>query len=234
MGSESQIRAFLEKWKEQQISASEIQYVVFSEHFTSQPEILRVANAKSSSKKNLFEDKQLPKFDNRLQEIGIANVKENVQLTIPGKFQPYPYSCDLKKDALEKLVKIFALNDEGEWQEQEGKWQQQESKGSSISFAFCEDNNGNNCELKLVFQPEGTLPQGRIGLIQVQVIPSRNNVDLPTWISEWDMGNIDIAPEQFDGAKTVNLQRIASSLKDSLLSVARPTIVELDLLVDRR
>ena len=48
------------------------------------------------------------------------------------------------------------------------------------------------------------------------------------------MGNIDIAPEKFDGSKTVNLKHIADSLKNSLLISAHPAIAELDLVIDER
>lgn len=230
MGSELQLRAFLEQWQEKGVPAYDIQYVTFSEYFTSQVTILRVSDAKNTDKENLLEDNSLSKSDDRLQEVVIPNRKEKVNLRLPGKFQKYPYACDLKNDKLEKHVKIFTLSDEGQWNEQEGKWQQQESKGANISFSL----DGNSCELNLTFQPEGILPQGQIGLLQVQIVPSRQSVDLPPWISEWDMGNIDIAPEQFDGSKTVNLKHIADSLKDSLLTSIQPTIVELDLVVDGR
>ena len=119
---------------------------------------------------------------------------------------------------------------------EKGEWQEQDSKGARATFIWSKDTdeNGNNCTLELTFQPGITLPWGQIGLIQVQVVPSRENLQLPEWILEWDMGDIDVALEQFDGAKTVNLERIASSLKDSLMATAHPTIAELYLVIDGR
>lgn len=231
MGPEAQVRTFLDKWNRQQIPASDMQYVVFSEHFATQTSSLRLADAKGAAKKNIFEDKQLSKEDDRLQEAGIADRKEMVELTIPGKLQLYPYSCVLNADALEKRVKIFTLDDENNWQEQQGRWQQQESKGASVSFKLLEDNA---CELGLSFPPEGTLPKGKVDLLEVQVVPTRQSMSLPSWIAEWDMGDIDTAPEQFNGAKTANLRRLADSLKESLLAAAQPTLVELDIVVDSR
>lgn len=138
-----------------------------------------------------------------------------------------------EKNANSNNDKDTYKNTEGE----KGEWQEQECNGvTEVSFKWDDavDKNGNNCTLGLTFQPGITLPWGQIGLIQVQVVPSRENLQLPEWISEWDMGDIDVAPDQFDGAKTVNLERIASSLKDSLMATAHPTIAELYLVIDGR
>lgn len=120
----------------------------------------------------------------------------------------------------------------------DGGWQEQECNGVKKVFFKWDDDavdeNGNNCTLELTFQPGITLPWGQIGLIQVQVVPSREDLQLPEWILAWDMGDIDVAPDQFNGAKTVNLERIASSLKDSLMATAHPTIAELYLVIDGR
>ena len=139
---------------------------------------------------------------------------------------------DAEKNATANKDDTTNKSTEGE----KGGWQEQESKGAEGTFTWDDDadENGNNCTLTLTFKPGITLPWGRIGLLQVQVVPSRESLQLPEWISEWDMGDIDIAPDQFDGAKTVNLERIASSLKDSLVATAHPTIAELYLVIDGR
>ena len=132
MGSEQQLRAFLDKWKREDVPASRIEYVTFSEYFTSQVTALRVSDAKNAKKKNLLENNSFSKSDDRLQEVVVSNRREIVDLQVPGEFQKYPYACDLKKDALEKQVKIFTLDDKGHWQEQKDKWQQQGSKWAKV------------------------------------------------------------------------------------------------------
>ena len=220
MGSEPQIRAFLERWKEQRLPSNEMRYVVFSEHFTENAGALRVADAKVS--KNLFISTELSRSDERLQEIGISNPNAEVQLVLPFKPQPYPDACTLNPNALERQIKVFAWNDDNTWQEQP-------LNDGSVSVSF-----DDNLDLNLAFKAAGALPLGRIGLLQVRLIPTRRSVELPQWLSDWDMGYIDAAPEQFDGSKTVNLQRIAASLKESLLVAAQPTIADLYLVVDGR
>ncbi len=222
MGSEPQIRAFLDMWKDQKFSA-EVHEVLFSEHFASKTLAFRVGDL--TIKQNLILTNRLRKADDRLQEVGISNGNEQVKLTIPGKCQLDPYACPLSGE-LDNRVKVFAWNET----DAGGQWQQQSDKNAKVSFAL----NGDNCELTLTFSPNEILPQGRISLVQVLIVPSRKSTNLPMWISDWDMGNIDITPDQFDGSKTVNLQRIATSLKDSLLTAAQPTIAELNLVIDGR
>ena len=231
MGSESQVLAFLEKWQRLDMPSNEIQYVVFSEYFSLQPEFLRVSNANAKDKKNLLENRTLLKSDERLQEIVIVDHNEEVSLKIPFKLQLNSEGKNriLSENFFDKKTKIFVLSDEGGWQEKD-------DKGANVSVLLTDfnDENGRNHQLEILFSPESTLFPGRINLIQVQVIPAKDKLTLPGWISNWDMGNIDIAPEQFNGAKTVNLKRIADSLKDSLFSITSPIIVELDLVIDER
>ena len=224
MGSEPQIRAFLDMWEAQNVPAEvEVNKVLFSEHFALKTMAFRVSDL--TSKKNLILDSRLRKADDRLQEVGIAKRNEKVELTIGGKCQLDPYACPLS-DKLDNRVKVFAWNENDEG----GEWQQQSGESADVSFTL----NGDNCELTLKFSPNEILPQGRISLLQVLIVPSRQSTSLPMWITDWDMGDIDIAPDKFDGSKTVNLQRIATSLKDSLLTAAQPTIAELNLVIDGR
>ena len=225
MGSDAQIRKFLEKWKEQNLPKDHI--IVFSEYFT-QPKILSVADAKNS--KNIFGSNRLQKTDNRLQEIGIANMEEDVKLSIPVEFSLVSDNCEIKNEnndsIFQKNVKIFALN--------EGTWQEQNNEVSKVEFT---DNNADkkyNYDLTLEFQPKVTLSPGHIGLVQIQIIIPQENITIPQWINDWDMGNIVITPENFNGAKTVNLKNIAESLRGSMFATTQPQIVELDLVVDRR
>ena len=279
MGSEPQVRTFIERWKEKMPSEN-IKYVVFSEYLATY-----VADMQNTTRENLFGDGQLMKADSRLQEVGVADRDKEAKFTLRGKLKKNDYCCLVNKNLVgEHPVKVFAWvdtivkgesvdNDKAGEKDEEnglldkistwfgkdedaekdatdnkgenvnsdkasekGEWQEQDSKGARATFIWSKDTdeNGNNCTLELTFQPGITLPWGQIGLIQVQVVPSRENLQLPEWILEWDMGDIDVALEQFDGAKTVNLERIASSLKDSLMATAHPTIAELYLVIDGR
>lgn len=230
MGTETQVRAFLEKWMEKESKNGEMEYVVFSEHFTE--DVLNFQLSKAKDKQNLFEDRQLPKADDRLQEVGFADKNNRVQITLPGKCQLLPYGC-LKAENISNLdsrVTIYSLNSDDVWEKYDG------SKKPDVVFESTSnaDGEGNNCELKLGFHADSVMPRGRIGLMQVQILPSRQNLELPEWLTAWDMGDIDANPELFDGSKTVNLGKIGASLKDTLLTAAQPTLAEFYLVVDGR
>ncbi len=231
MGAESQVRAFLEKWKKVDASSNEIQYVVFSEYCSLPSDFLRVSNAKAIDKKNLLENRTLLKSEEQLQEVVIVDYTEKVSLKIPFKFSfnSEDKNCLLSENAFDKRARIFVWNDEGEWQVQDDK-----QDNLRLALTDLNDETENNHLLELSFNPQSTLLPGRINLIQVQVIPEKNKLSLPEWISDWDMGNIDIAPEQFNGAKTVNLKKITDSLKDSLFAQTLPIITELNLVIDER
>lgn len=247
MGSHEKVRYFLNEWKRLN-PVGEMEYVVFSEYLTAEPVTFRVADA--TAKKNIYEDRRLKKSDDRLQEIGIAKRDKIVELVVPAKIDLAPYVC-LREDQLENLtprVRIFELHEEDEkpedgekravWQEDADGWQREErNEGSHISLKEAsegEKEKGYSYALHLAFSPDRLLPKGRIGLLDVEIVPARENLSLPDWISAWDMGNIDAQIDELDGSKTANLKRIAESLKSSLLVSSNPTIARLDIVVDGR
>ena len=293
MGSESQVQAFLERWKDkmssENIKPENIKYAVFSEYFATYD------IKKYSLDENLYGDDELIKTDSRLREAGVNDPKSKASFTIHGNLKKNEDCCsvrdktslehppvkvfiwsdtavkgasvendnDAEKDSSDKknnsaendtevglLDKIFswfgndddakkdssdkkdssAENDKEVDKGVQSQWQELESNGAEAKFVW---NDDNTFTLNVTFNPEITLPKGKIGLIQVLVAPSREDLQLPEWISQWDMGDIDAAPNQLDGSKTFNLKRIAASLKDYLMDSANPTIAELYLVIKK-
>ena len=168
----------------------------------------------------------MPKSDKKLKEIGISDWEDDVEFSIPTEFNLYSENCEVTE--FKEKVKLFALNN-GNWQE--------ENNADKITVKFLPvSKNGNNYDynLTLKFKPKNTLPLGKIGLMQVQIVVPRENIKIPDWITEWDMNNIDISAENFDGTKTVNLKSIAESLKSSVIADTQDKIFELDLVIDGR
>mgnify|MGYP002623580809 CR=1 FL=1 len=243
MGPETHLRAFLEEWQRKNMWVGEMEYVVFSENFILQEQALRMSDA--TVKKNLFEDRQLPKKDERLQEVGIGDNKKEVEIALPFECRLDPYGCLREEQlaSLDKNVKIFVWQDggseegdEGNWRELAGRWDETKGNGAGISL-LCnggEGKQGSNCTLNLNFSPKDVFPSGKICAMQVQLAPGRRSLALPDWVGEWDMGSIDTGADSFDGTRTVNLLRIATSLKDSLQVAAHATVAELYLVVDGR
>ena len=53
---------------------------------------------------------------------------------------------------------------------------------------------------------------------------------LPPWVELWSV-NVDGAAKNFDGSKTVNLNRVLGSLKDSIFAAARPALMNINFVV---
>ena len=57
---------------------------------------------------------------------------------------------------------------------------------------------------------------------------------MPDWIRAWNMDSSAVNMGQFDGSKTVNFLHIAESLKDSVLSTAQPSLVNMNLVIQTK
>ena len=95
-------------------------------------------------------------------------------------------------------------------------------------IAFSGENNYYSTEDGVLFDTAKNL------LITYPTGKKDTTYTIPDWITEWDMNNIDISAENFDGTKTVNLKSIAESLKSSVIADTQDKIFELDLVIDGR
>ena len=89
MGSESQIRAFIEEWNRNKsdLPANDMHHIVLSKYISSRIENLRVANAKASDKKNFLSDRRIlgtekltQEAKELLQEIVIVDSSDEVSV----------------------------------------------------------------------------------------------------------------------------------------------------------
>lgn len=243
IGPESELRVFLEKWQAKQKEMpvdNEIKCIIFKEHFLSQPNALSLTEAiKNKNTSNIITDNRLDKADDRLQEASVANSREKTSVNLPINCKLDDNLCQINVQNLNNDIKIqsYVLESNGE----NSHWTKRENKGTeNPTLDISQNQNGDDGKqylkgnLNLSFTLDKALPTGKIGLLQVQVIPTSQSVQLPDWITEWDMGNVDNDYGLLDGAKTNNLTHIMASLKESLFAVANPIILEFDLVIDRR
>ena len=224
MGPENQIGEFLEKWRSHQSGHAEMQYVVFSEHFAPQAEKIDFSQAEME---NIFEDDRLEKADRRLMEIGIADMSEPARLKIVVDCRPAFAACPIDSGKMHLISRVFAMNEDVTWDVIGDE--------NSIPMSFSKHEGDENAyDIELQIQPEQVLRPGSINVLQVQVVPTARSVALPSWVEQWNMPDIDISPEAFDGSKTVNLQHVMASLKDSMLISSHPALAEMYLLIDAR
>ena len=115
------------------------------------------------------------------------------------------------------------------------EWQHYDNPDQDAKVSFKKkDGADNSYEMIVKFNPENTLKSGEINFIHVSVAPEPKGYQIPDWIKQWNMANIDVSPDQFDGSKTVNLLHIIESLKDSVFASAHPSLANINLVVDLR
>ena len=84
--------------------------------------------------------------------------------------------------------------------------------------------------IKVALTPEKSLAQGKLNFVRIKILPKEQGFRLPPWIDLWNV-NVDASTKIFDGSKTLNLNRVLGSLKDSIFSAARPALVEINFVV---
>ena len=220
MGPDAKVRDFMERWKERQQGINETHYLLFSEILMDKQGDF--SNLKQKKATNLFLDDRLGIKEKRIREFGIDSYGDLASLTVDFRYQPAFGSCPLDMGELQSDIALRALSEDGEWKPVD--------RAGDIE-ATVQENAGHpgEYEVTVKFTPENTLASERLNFLHVAVVPKPKGYKMPDWIKAWNMSNVDISPDYFDGSKTVNLWHIAESLKDSAISAARPQLVDLDM-----
>ena len=224
MGSENEVMEFMERWKDKQTAPNEMNYVLFSETLTSPA--VNFSNLSLGEMQNFFIDENLDINDKRMKEFGIDTFDEPAVLNVSFSYQPVFGACPLDINALNTKVQVFTLEEENQWQLNEAE--------NDASLELKEDEKQPSLyHVKLTFTPSRTLKPDKINFVNASLVPSAKSYKLPDWINRWNMANVDVAPEQFDGSKTINLIHVMESLKDSVLISARPALINMNLVIKR-
>lgn len=227
MGPENKVADFMSRWKERQDSNNETEYLLLSENLTEQAKNDTKLFLEDENTQNVYIDEKLGIKDRRIQEIGITDKGKDVQIATDFNYKPLFGSCLLDMNALKTSVDVMTLENE-EWQHYDNP-----DQDAKVSFKK-KDGADNSYEMIVKFNPENTLKSGEINFIHVSVAPEPKGYQIPDWIKQWNMANIDVSPDQFDGSKTVNLLHIIESLKDSVFASAHPSLANINLVVDLR
>lgn len=223
MGSDGKVKNFLAKWKERQTMPNETGYLLLSENLIDGAGDFSALKIKSSE--NLYADERLGIKDKRMKEFGVDSFADPVSLTVSFAYRPTLGACPLDMNALKTSVKIFSLEDE--------TWQRTEQDGDAKVTVAPSGDAADDYDVTLTFTPETNLAADRINFVAAAVTPDAKGYRLPDWVRAWNMANVDVSPSDFDGAKTTNLLRVIESLKDSALSAAQPSLVKINLVIDK-
>ena len=244
MGNESAVKYFMEEFKDRQNLPNETEYLLLVKNLSA------VSNSLSEQEilemENIFREDKFDAAKNVVREFGIKSFNEPTTFVLQFKSETPLGACPFEFD-LKSRVNVFAFEN-SEWQNFSEKEfavkisaadeQEPEEKIIPDEDFYAEikpvEGTENIFTLKLIFTPAKILKSGVINFVNVSVSPTGKSYKLPAWVEKWSMANTDISPENFDGAKTVNLTRVLGSLKDSLYSAESPNLINLNLILYER
>lgn len=200
LGREEMISDFMHRFSERQTLDNETQYLLLSENLT--------ATASDFSKMNLLEmqnffvDSKFSLDEEGAKEFGLDKFSEPAAFSVQFDYNAPLGACPMNMNELDSSAKIFML-DEGEWSEQ-SRNDVQITLGTYV--------------VKVELTPKKSLREDKINFVQASIAPTAKGYQLPDWVRSWNKANVDVAPENFDGSKTVNQIHVLGSLKDSVLT----------------
>lgn len=214
MGNDADVRSFIAKCKERFGTRDNVKYLLLSDKLVASIPYLK--DMDMSDTKNLFNDNTLNIQDNRILEMGINDLDEEVDLSATFGFEPYGDVCKIDVNKLKPLVIVNHLQD--------GEWVTLEEKGD-IAADMKQTDDGSGFKWNVKFMPRKVLSSGSVNLLEIFITPGKDGLQLPSWVQEWNVDSQDIfAAGQFDGTKTVNLVRLISSLKDNSVAHSIPSV----------
>lgn len=222
MGSEVTISDFMEKFRERQSLPNEVQYLLLSENLTESTDDF--SRLKFQDVENFFANESLSISDKRVKEFGIDSFNSPATFSVNFEYRKPLGGCPLDMSALAKDVRILTLN--------EGTWQLKDD--NDVNIELIPSNEANHYVAKVTLSPEKTFVKGKVNFVQASLSPTAKGYKLPEWVKNWSMANVDVAPENFDGSKTVNLIHVLGSLKDSVFATAHPALLNINFIVDLR
>lgn len=224
LGQDSEVKKFIQLWKNRYAKTNEVQYLVFSENLMDK--VADLSNMEIKDSNNIFSDEQLSLPNQTLKEYDIDSLDENSSLTASFNYSSATDGCNLDMNKLSPDIKVWVLKD--------GRWQESEQSGDiKCTFRSDESQEGNYL-VSVNFTGEKTLTPNSINLIHIAIKPEDTGFILPDWIRAWNMDSSAVNMGQFDGSKTVNFLHIAESLKDSVLSTAQPSLVNMNLVIQTK
>jgi len=223
MGSEVSINEFMDKFRERQTMPNETNYLLLSENLTESTDDF--SRLQVHDLENFFSDDRLNISDKRVKEFGLDTFNKDAKFEVDFDYKQPLGACPLDMTALAQNVRVLYLSEQ-EWlvkDENDLKIELEQIEGAADSYA---------AEIKL--NPEKTFVRGYVNFVQASLSPTAKGYKLPDWVKAWNMANVDVEPQNFDGSKTVNLIHVLGSLKDSVFAAAHPSLLNINFIVDCR
>ena len=223
MGSEFSINEFMEKFKERQTLPNETNYLLLSENLTDSTDDF--SQLQVQELENFFTDDRLNISDKRVKEFGVDSFNDAATFTVRFDYKQPLGACPLDMAALSSQVRVLFLSEQ--------EWKVKDENDIKIELLPVAGAS-NIYTAKVTATPEKTFVRGAVNFVQASLSPTAKGYKLPDWVKAWNMANVDVAPENFDGSKTVNLIHVLGSLKDSVFAAAHPALLNINFIVDNR
>ena len=218
MGRDDVVKNFLRKFNERQTLPNDTGYLLLSENLTETPSDF--SNFELGEVENFYSDDTLG-LDNRVKEFGLDNFNEAASFMFSWQYNPPLGACPLDLSEIDSAIEIFSVDGE-EWTPLDK---------NDVRVSLLKDNRQSDIFLiKVSLTPEKTLAEGKLNFVRIKIMPKEQGYQLPLWVELWNV-NVDGVTKNFDGSKTLNLNRVLSSLKESIFSASRPALMQINFVV---
>ncbi len=218
MGRDDVVKNFLRKFNEKQTLPNDTGYLLLSENLTETP--ADFSNFKLGEVENFYSDNTLG-LDGRVKEFGADNFNEAASFMFSWKYEPPLGACPLDLSEVDTSIEIFSVDGE--------EWTPREKNDVRVNL-LKDERQPEIFLVKVSLTPEKSLAEGKLNFVRIKIMPKENGLRLPPWTQLWSV-NVDGATKIFDGSKTLNLNRILGSLKDSVFAASRPALMEINFVV---
>ena len=218
MGRDDVVKSFTQKFSERQTLPNDTCYLLLSENLTAVANDF--SNLTITEQENFYSDDTLG-LGARVKEFGLDNFNEPASFIVTWKYEPPLGACPLDLSEVDTFVEIFSVDGE--------EWTPLESQDVRVRL-MKDEKLPDNFFVKVALTPEKSLAEGKMNFVRAKVMPTALGYKLPAWVETWSV-TVDGAAKKFDGSKTVNLNRVLGSLKDSVFMASRPALMNIDFVV---
>ncbi|MBR1646593.1 MAG: hypothetical protein IJ685_07430 [Selenomonadaceae bacterium] len=216
LGRDDAVKNFLRKFNERQTLPNDTGYLLLTENLSTAD----FSTFELSEVENFYSDDTLG-LDGRIKEFGLDNFSDAASFVVNFDYEPTLGTCPIDFSQVETFTEIFAADGEN--------WSPREQ--NDVRATLLKDDRQSDLFLaKVSLTPEKSLSEGKANFVRVKISPTENGLQLPAWVESWSV-TVDGSARNFDGSKTINLSRILSSLKNSLIETSRPKLLEINFVV---
>jgi len=217
LGNDDAVKNFLKTFSQRQNLPNETGYLLLSANLNDTQ--ADFSNFTLGDVENFYSDDTL-NLPNTFKEFGLDNFNEAATFMLNWQYQPSLGTCNFDFSDVDYDIQILCADADN--------WTPLDKSNDVRVSLLKDDRQRDNFLIKIALTPEKSLAEGKVNLVSVTIRPK--SLNLPTWINLWS-ANVDAATKKIDGSKTVNLNRVLESLKNSVLAVSMPNLLQINFVI---